>query len=180
MKSVVVNRPPRYSTAEVALILGTEPWRIKNFALPAYGLEPTVKAGGRGGRRYYGFDALLKLAVANELYDAFLSPDGIKGAVAAVENVKAIQKWIASYDGGLGTTTQAVLTLDARVVIAKKDDGTEVKRLERVWKVLGAEQATDVTGGFLERGSVAISLNLTALWESVVRRITDLEAAREI
>lgn len=152
----------RYGTTEAALILDTEDWRVKNFALPAYGIEPTVRASGRGSRRYYGFDVVLRLAVANELYDAFLSPDGIKGAIAAIETHKSIQKWINSYDES-GNAPALVLTL-----IDKRSK--ETGKWERGWKVLDSQYA----------GSVTVSLNLVELWESVVRRITELEGEGKI
>jgi hypothetical protein len=169
-----MKRPARYGTAEVALILGTQDWRIKNFALPAYGLEPTVKAGGRGRRRYYGFDVVLRLAVANELYDAFLSPDGIKGADAAIQSQNAVGKWSASYDES-GNAPALVLSLSE---IDRKNKKTG--QFDRIWKVLDAKAATGEARGFFERGLPAISLDLVPLWESVVQRITELEGDGKI
>jgi hypothetical protein len=166
------HRPARYGTAEAALILDTEQWRVKNFALPAYGIEPTVKASGRGSRRYYGFDAVLRLAVANELYDVFLSPDGIKGAIAAIESHKSIQKWVDSYDERGNAPSLMLILSDGK--------NKETGKWERVWKVLDLKS---VKGDFVDRlksGSVAVSLNLIELWESVVKRITELEGKGSI
>ncbi len=163
----VSHRPARYGTAEVALILGAPDWRVKNFALPAYGLEPTVKAAGRGSRRYYGWEAVLRLAVANELYEAFFSPDGIKGAEAAIANDKAITKWTASYDES-GNAQPLVLTLSGRT---NEETGT----WERVWKVVDGKRAANEAEQFSELGTTVVSLDLVQLWENVVQRITELE-----
>lgn len=168
----VFHRPARYGTAEAALILETEQWRIKNFALPAYGIEPTVKASGRGSRRYYGFDAVLKLAVANELYDAFFSPDGIKGAIAAIEDQKSIRKWSDSYDERGNAPALVLMLSDKR----NKETGD----WERVWKVVDFKPAKTDSADRLKSGSVAISLNLVELWESTVKRITELEGEGKI
>jgi len=165
-------RPARYGTAEAALILETQQWRIKNFALPAYGIEPTVKASGRGSRRYYGFDALLKLAVADVLYDAYLSPDGIKGAIAAIESHKSIQRWMDSYDER-GKAPALLLALSDK-------KNKETGKWERVWKVLDSKQASGEHSEFLDLGLPAISMNLVELWESIVKRITELEGEGKI
>lgn len=156
----------------MALILGTGKWRIKNFALPAYGIEPTVKASGRGSRRYYRFDALLRLAVANLLYDACLSPDGIKGAIAAIDEHKSIQRWMDSYDER-GQAPALLLTLSDR-------KNKETDEWERVWKVLSSKEANRQLSEFIGRGLPAISMNLVECWEDVAKRITELEGEEKI
>lgn len=166
-------RPARYGTAEVAEILDVEMWRVKNFALPTYGLEPTVKAAGRGSRRYYGFDAVLRLAVANELYRAFLSAEAIKAAIEAVDEHKAIQKWAAA--AGRERTASVVLFLSERRAKAPESGDQQEPQWERIWRVLDSERAEKETAGMRERGLAAVSIDLAALWDSVAKRITELE-----
>lgn len=164
-------RPARYGTSEVALILGTDDWRIRNFASDVYGFEPTVKATGRGTRRYYGFEALLRLAVADELYSVGFGPDAIKGAVQAIDDQKAIQKWSGSYDDR-GKTKPLSLILGN----GKNRNG----KWERVWRVVPSGEAKGANAKILGRGSVAVSLDLVELWEWTVRRITELEGEGQL
>ena len=72
-----------------------------------------------------------------------------------------------------------VLNLDVRIITSEQD-GQEVKRLERIWNVFDAAQSAKLTQDFSECGAVAISLPLIPLWDSVVRRMTDLEAKGKI
>lgn len=110
--------------------------------------------------------------MANELYDVFLSPDGIKGAIAAIEADKSIQKWVDSYDER-GNASALVLTLSD---VKNKKTG----KWERVWKVLDLKSAKGDFADRLGADSVAVSLNLVELWESVVKRITELEGEGRI
>jgi hypothetical protein len=173
--SSLFMRPARYGTNEVALILGTEQWRIKNFALHAYGLEPSIKATGRGTRRYYSFEAVLLVAVADELYSAHFSPAGIKGAVDRIKSDEVIQRWVKSYSDAGTAHAQFLVLADPETKKTK-----ETKTPERVWRVSDGTRATGSVEAFLESGAVAVSLNLVELWESVVKRITELEGEGRI
>lgn len=110
--------------------------------------------------------------MADVLYDAYFSPDGIKGAIAAVEHQKSIQKWTNSYDAS-GNASALILTLG---------DGKnkETGKWEQAWKVLDSKQSRADSDGRFESGSIAVSLNLVELWESVVKRITELEGEGRI
>jgi len=173
-----VQSPRWYGSKEVAAILDTEEWRIRNFGSKLYGLEAQIKSPGSGNRKRYFFDVVLKLAVANELYSAHVSPIGIKAALKLIKDQKLIEKWIASF-GGDGHVPEMVLSLDVRIITSEQD-GQEVKRLERIWNVFDAAQSAKLTQDFSECGAVAISLPLIPLWDSVVRRMTDLEAKGKI
>jgi hypothetical protein len=169
-----VQTPRFYSTAEVALILNTDEWRVRNFGAPAYGLEAQIKAPGSGHRKRYFFEVVLKLAVADELYSAQMSPAGIKAALALIDKQRLIAKWIASYSESV---SEMVLALDARTM---EWDAKETTRMERVWKVFNAEHASTSMQNFLGSGSVAVALDLVELWEGVVKRITELEGEGRI
>lgn len=170
-----VQSPRFYSTSEVALILETDEWRVRNFGAPVYGLEAQIKAPGSGHRKRYFFEVVLKLAVADTLYSARFSPAGIKEVLDLIDRQKLIKKWIASAE----SAPEMVLSLDSRRVVIE-GNGKEVERTERMWKVLNAAHASDVTSGELESASVAVSLDLVGLWAWVVSRITDLEGKNEI
>lgn len=168
--------PRYYDTGEVASILQTSEFRVRSFSAPAYGLDKQVKAPGSGHRKRYSFEVVLKLAVADELYGAHISPAGIKTVLELIEKQKSVRHWIDSVGQSVPSM---VLALDSkRVTIV--EDGKQITRIERVWKVLSAEQANSVATGEIERGSVAVTLDLMRLWEGIVQRITDLEAAKEI
>ena len=158
------------------MILNTDEWRIRNFGSTAYGLQKEVQSPGTGNRRRYFFEVVLKLAVADELYRANVSAVGINGALKSIKSQRAIEKWISSYGESV---PEMVLSLDSQSKVIE-EDGKQVTRIERIWKVLNAEQASMVRSSEVERGSVALSLDLVQLWEGVVQRITDLEAEGKI
>lgn len=172
-----IQSPRWFLSKEVALILNTDEWRIRNFGSTAYGLQKEIQSPGSGNRRRYFFEVVLKLAIADELYRANISPAGINSVLKLIKSHKAIEKWIAAY--GSESVPEMVLSLDSQSKLTE-EDGRQVARIERVWKVLDSEQAESVARNEIERGSVAISLDLVQLWESIVQRITDLEAAKEI
>ena len=152
-----------YGTAEAATILGVKDWRIKNFSLPPYGLEPSKKGAGRGKRSCYRFEELLRLSVASALYGegTRFTPEGISPAIPLVTD-DLIHRWTNSYRSD-GTAPAIVLTFDGRS-----------------WRVLDAKRSAKAFSDSLEEGDVWFSLNLVALWEGVVKSITDLEASGEI
>lgn len=169
--------PRWYLSKEVALILNTEEWRIRNFGSKAYGLEKEIQSPGTGNRRRYYFETMLKLAIADELYRADLSPVGICNALKLIKSHKVIEKWIAAY--GSESVPEMVLVLDYKPNVTE-EDGKQVTRIERVWKILNKGQSEILGQDLLELGWATVSLNLVRLWESVVTRITDLEAAGKI
>lgn len=167
--------PRFYSTSEVALILETDEWRVRNFGAPAYGLESQIKAPGSGHRKRYFFEVVLKLAVADTLYSARISPAGIAEVLSLIEKQKLIRKWIGSAE----SAPEMVLSLDSKQVTIEHN-GKKVERTERIWKVLNAADADAVSSGELDSVSVAVSLDLAGLWRWVVDRITGLEGKDEI
>jgi hypothetical protein len=171
-----VQSPRWYGSKEVALILNTEEWRIRNFGSKLYGLEAQIKSPGSGNRKRYFFDVVLKLAVADELYSAQMNPVGIRAALDLIKAQKLVEKWVASYGE---SAPEMVLTLDSRVTEVE-EDGEIVKRTERIWKALNCEHANAVAGSEVDTGSVAISMNLVVLWEWVVQHITELEGRQKI
>lgn len=130
---------------------------------------------GTGNRKRYFFEVVLKLAVADELYSAHFNPVGIKAALDLISKEKLIEQWIASFGAEDRSTVDPsfVLTLSEK-------RNKETNKWERVWKVQHAKEAAADGEGFLERGLPATSLDLTQRWESVVRRITELEGEGQI
>jgi hypothetical protein len=170
-----VQSPRWYASREVALILDTEEWRIRNFGSKAYGLQDQIMSPGTGNRKRYFFEVVLKLAMADELYSAHFNPVGIKAALDLIGKEKLIEQWIASF-GAEDKSTAApsfVLTLSEK---RNKETG----KWERVWKMKHAKEVAVEGQDLLERGLPAVSLDLGQRWESVVRRITELEGEGQI
>jgi DNA-binding transcriptional MerR regulator len=72
-----------FGTTEVATILLIPEWRVKNFTQGlAYGLSPTQRIGkGRGSRRLYSETEIVRIALANELVEAGLTPEAVGAAI---------------------------------------------------------------------------------------------------
>lgn len=75
-----------YGTKQVAEILGIPEWRVKNFSEgEAYGLPPSQRVGsGRGSRRLYNLNDVLRLAVASELVNCGFTPETVGRAVREI------------------------------------------------------------------------------------------------
>lgn len=169
-----VQSPRWYGSKEVALILNTEEWRIRNFGSKLYGLEAQIKSPGSGNRKRYFFDVVLKLAVADELYSAQMSPVGIRAALDLIKAERLIEKWVASYGEDAPTMVLSLSEKPAKSELKGKP------RFEKVWKVCGQEQAIADGEGFLRRGSIAVALDLSVLWERVAEGIRRLEEGKTI
>jgi len=75
-----------YGTKRVAEFLGIPEWRVKNFSEGgAYGLRPSQTLGtGRGSRRLYSVNDILRLAIANELVVYGFTPQTVGRAVREI------------------------------------------------------------------------------------------------
>jgi DNA-binding transcriptional MerR regulator len=79
-----------WGTKQVAEFLGVPEWRVKNFSEgEAYRLPPSQKIGtGRGSRRLYNLNDILRLAIANELVNFGFTPDAVGRAVREIPESK--------------------------------------------------------------------------------------------
>ncbi len=79
-----------YGTKQVAEILGIPEWRVKNFTQgDAYKLPlPQTVGSGRGSRRLYNEDDVLRLAIANELVNCGFTPEAVGEAVREIPESK--------------------------------------------------------------------------------------------
>jgi hypothetical protein len=75
-----------YGTKQVAEILDIPEWRVKNFTEGgAYGLSPSQTIGsGRGSRRVYNENDVLRLAIANELVNCGFTPESVGRGVREI------------------------------------------------------------------------------------------------
>lgn len=79
--------PQLYGTKQVAEILGIPEWRVKNFTQgDAYKLPlPRTLGTGRGSRRLYDENDVLRLAIANELVNCGFTPEAVGQAVREIQ-----------------------------------------------------------------------------------------------
>jgi len=75
-----------YGTKEVAKILGTPEWRVKNFSEgAAYRLPPAYRVGsGRGSRRLYRWSDIFRLGIANRLVNFGFTPGTVGNAIQEI------------------------------------------------------------------------------------------------
>jgi DNA-binding transcriptional MerR regulator len=86
MRTKQKSKEMLFGTKQVAEFLGVLEWRVKNFSEgEAYRLPPSQKVGtGRGSRRLYNLNDILRLAIANELVNYGFSPDEVGRAVREI------------------------------------------------------------------------------------------------
>ena len=76
-----------YSMGEVARIVGVDEWRVKNFTKDGtgFGLGPSYVYGkGRGSRRFFSFEDVLRIAIANELVECGFAPKVVGAAIREI------------------------------------------------------------------------------------------------
>jgi hypothetical protein len=142
----------------VARILNLEDWQIKALGTEPYELVPEKSGAGRGSRNLYSFRQLLQIDLATTLSrkSQLFTSELIPSAVRLVTD-RLIKRWTDSYDAE-GNAPPLVLAFDGHR-----------------WKILSREEANEGFQEASDDGTIWVSLNLVPGWESVVRRITELE-----
>jgi hypothetical protein len=148
-----------YGTKQVAKFLGIPEWRVKNFSEGgAYGLPPSQTLGtGRGSRRLYTVNRILRLAIANELVVYGFTPETVGRAVGEIPESMLIR--------GLGQSSAP-----SRPLLVCT--GGELE-----WRVRNAPEVKDLLLGTIEgtakrRGVFA--LDFINLLKDTVQRMTRL------
>jgi hypothetical protein len=152
-----------YGTKQVAAILHIPEWRVKNFSEgAAYGLPPSALpfGKGRGSRRLYTFQDLLRFAIADELVHCGFTPEDVGKAVREIPE-SMLTFWTEEWIEGRKRTRLPVLV-----------------NIHGDWRVLKQAEAKKLASGVLTNDDWRglFILNFPSLLESVVQRITELEA----
>jgi hypothetical protein len=149
-----------FTAGQVARVLSVDLWRVKNFSQGnAFGLTPTLQVGtGRGSRKLYSFDDVLRLAIAHALTEFGFSPPAV-GAALRVVRKSDLMGWST--------------TLAKAGEAGEEPDEDTMRVLTCIggkWEVMRAAevrmQVTEVHPFF--------ALNVSALLVDVVTRITEL------
>jgi DNA-binding transcriptional MerR regulator len=152
-----------YGTKQIAAILDIPEWRVKNFSEgAAYGLPPSALpfGKGRGSRRLYTFRDLLRFAIADELVHCGFTPEDVGKAVREIPESR-LTSWTEEWvEGHKRAQLPLLVNVHGEWRVRKL---AEVKRLTS--RVLSED---DWRGLFI--------LNFPSLLESVVKRMTELEA----
>ena len=152
-----------YGTKQIAAILDIPEWRVKNFTEgAAYGLPPSALpfGKGRGSRRLYTDQDLLRFAIADELVNCGFTPEDVGEAVREISE-SMLTSWTEQWiDEHKRTQLPILVNVHGEWRVRKQ---AEVKKLAS--EVLSND---DWRGLFI--------LNFPSLLESVVQGITELEA----
>lgn len=158
------TREPRrwYGLGAVASILNLEEWQIKALCAEPYGLVPEKCGKGRGSRNLYSFRQLLQVDLAttltrkSQLFTSELIPAAVRVITKGL-----VSRWIESYVDGIAPS----------MILAFNGEK---------WRILSREESSEGFPESLDDGTIWVSLNLVPRWESIVRRISELEGEGKI
>lgn len=96
------RQPGLYTTSEVATKLGLDEWRVKSFSKgEVYGLPPSFQVGtGRGSRRLYTDEDIVRIAVAYDLLESGFGSKVIGEAVKAISPPEVIERIVKDIKAG--------------------------------------------------------------------------------
>ena len=126
-----------YGTKQVAEILRIPEWRVKNFSEgEAYGLPPSQRVGsGRGSRRLYNLNDILRLAVASELVNCGFTPEAVGRAVREIPE-SMLSMWPEVLDEPASKIDSAEEISEYFPLLVLAEGDWRVKRVREVKKLL--------------------------------------------
>lgn len=162
--------PDLYRTSDVATILGTEEWRVKNFSKgDAYKLPASLKVGaGRRKLPLYNFDALLRMAIADELVSCGFGPEAVGNAMDAIS-----ERQLTSWTDEIAASAAEGREPDWRVLPV-------LVGLRGKWVVEKGKQFEERALGYGGECRGTFVLNFPSLLEQVVKKITELEGENQL
>lgn len=159
-------REKLYTAGEVARVLDVDLWRVKNFRQGnAYNLVPTLEVGtGRGSRKLYSFDDLLRLAIAHELAEFGFTPQAV-GLALRVVRKSDLTAW-STVLANAGEEGEEPDESEMRVLTC----------IDRKWQVLRASEVPMQVNEPLP----FFALNISTLLVDVVKRMSETLGESEV